>query len=582
MSSASIGFEISEALSEFTGVNVKNILQSTESGKSRISRDNDDLSKFINWLKEHSPFRQLSGQLVNISNGLIADQTITCDRALEIGKETISSLSGSNFSDVHLQRKRKVVPLSKLTSGTIKMQDKNVILSFQQELFHRMLCLDASKTDIKEYFEYELASVPPSLFDSSQLRKGTKSSFLNAFCSQKETLLLPSKPYYVLDGGNLLHSVPWPKPATFGQILDLYVSYVETHYGKRCSVVFDGYPERDTTKTVEQERRTAKRTSRSIIFDEITPATIPQSDFLANRRNKRALIDAVMDKMKNRGYSVLQAESDADTVIINVALDHAEKKNPTVVVGQDTDLLVLLTALANKDLDIWYLKPGKSGSTHKLYNIQTEKTHMGESCDILLFVYAMTGSDTTSALYKKGKVRALRLLQNNQVLRDQVKIFNQKDASRNAIKDAGEKFILKWYGSKSKSLNELRYFMYNKIIAKKKLSTSFQLASLPPTSAAAEQHSYRVYLQVQEWLGNCLDPTKWGWSMIEKSLKPIPTTKEVAPLKLLNLISCNCKVACNKRCKCAQFGMHCSAMCGECQGTNCENSVEIILEEPEY
>ena len=215
--------------------------------------------------------------------------------------------------------------------------------------------------------------------------------------------------------------------------------------------------------------------------------------------------------MKSKGYSVLPAESDADTVIIKVALDHAKKKkkkNPTVVVGQDADLLVLLTALANKDLDIWSLKLGKSGSTHKLYNIQTEKTHMGESCVILLFFYAMIGSDTTSALYKKGKIRSLRLLQNNQVLREQMKIFNQKDATRNAIKYAGEKFILKWYGSKSKSLNELRYFMYNRIIAKKKLSTFFQLASLPPTSTAAKQHSYRVYLQGQERLGNCLDPTK--------------------------------------------------------------------------
>ena len=61
------------------------------------------------------------------------------------------------------------------------------------------------------------------------------------------------------------------------------------------------------------------------------------------------------------------------------------EKYPTVVVGHDADLLVLLTALANKDLDIWYLKLGKSGSTHKLYNIQTEKPHMVERCDILLF-----------------------------------------------------------------------------------------------------------------------------------------------------------------------------------------------------
>ncbi|MPC95446.1 hypothetical protein E2C01_090658 [Portunus trituberculatus] len=34
--------------------------------------------------------------------------------------------------------------------------------------------------------------------------------------------------------------------------------------------------------------------------------------------------------------------------------------------------------------------------------------------------------------------------------------------------------------------------------------------SLPPTCDAATYHSYRVYHQVQTWLGNILDPTKWG------------------------------------------------------------------------
>ena len=33
----------------------------------------------------------------------------------------------------------------------------------------------------------------------------------------------------------------------------------------------------------------------------------------------------------------------------------------------------------------------------------------------------MIGSDTTSALYKKGKIRSLILLQNNQVLQEQMK-----------------------------------------------------------------------------------------------------------------------------------------------------------------
>ena len=110
--------------------------------------------------------------------------------------------------------------------------------------------MDVSKTGIKEYFDYELASVPPSIFDSLKLRKGTKSFFLNDFSFHKKVILLsPFKPCYVLNGENLLHSVPWQKPATFGQILGLYESYVEIQYGKHFSVVFDGYPKRDTIKT---------------------------------------------------------------------------------------------------------------------------------------------------------------------------------------------------------------------------------------------------------------------------------------------------------------------------------------------
>ena len=64
-----------------------------------------------------------------------------------------------------------------------------------------MLCFDASKNEITEYFEYELTSVPPSLFDLPHLWKRTKLSFLNAFSLQKETLFLLSDPFYVINGG---------------------------------------------------------------------------------------------------------------------------------------------------------------------------------------------------------------------------------------------------------------------------------------------------------------------------------------------------------------------------------------------
>ncbi|GBL72519.1 hypothetical protein AVEN_192705-1, partial [Araneus ventricosus] len=38
------------------------------------------------------------------------------------------------------------------------------------------------------------------------------------------------------------------------------------------------------------------------------------------------------------------------------------------------------------------------------------------------------------------------------------------------------------------------------------------LSSLRPTKGAAEQHSFRVYLQIQQWLINQLPPDQWGWA----------------------------------------------------------------------
>ena len=107
---------------------------------------------------------------------------------------------------------------------------------------------------------------------------------------------LPSSTHFVLDGGNFLHCVVWLKPATFGQILDLYTTYVESHYGKDCTVVFDGYPDTETTKRAEQERRAETKNSRDILFDSNTPTTTSQGDFLANRKNKRSLIASLVQR----------------------------------------------------------------------------------------------------------------------------------------------------------------------------------------------------------------------------------------------------------------------------------------------
>ena len=53
------------------------------------------------------------------------------------------------------------------------------------------------------------------------------------------------------------------------------------------------------------------------------------------------------------------------------------------------------------------------------------------------------------------------------------------------------------YGASSfESLDDYRHTAYKRAFGRSSQSSSFQLESLPPTSAAAKQHPYRTYLTV--------------------------------------------------------------------------------------
>ena len=194
-----------------------------------------------------------------------------------------------------------------------------------------------------------------------------------------------------------------------------------------------------------------------------------------------------------------------------------------------------------------------------------------------MFVHAMTGCDTVSAIYRQGKRKAFNMVHknpNNELL----DIFMNDKSSHDEIKEAGEKFLLKLYGASSySSLNEYRHVAYKRAIASSSLTSSFELASLPPTSAAAKQHSYRTYLTVQDWMGNSLSPTEWGWQPLEDTLLPVETDISFAPESLLNMVSCGCKYdGCNNMtCSCKKLGLYCTNMCSRCSGQTWNNTVPL-------
>ena len=62
-----------------------------------------------------------------------------------------------------------------------------------------------------------------------------------------QTVMPPGNTHYVLDGGSLLHHLPWPQGSTCEAIFNLGVQYVLHRYDK-ATVSFDGYEDGPSTK----------------------------------------------------------------------------------------------------------------------------------------------------------------------------------------------------------------------------------------------------------------------------------------------------------------------------------------------
>ena len=563
---------ICNALERYTSVHSGTSEQHKDLRPASELKDNTDLSRFTQWLEAHPPFVQDLGLLVNIATGIVADSSVNCDNAVQIGQSAMIKMTGKTYVNITLHRKEKVKPFSAM-KNTINVRGEKVVVN-PSILFNRITCILSTSSELDTFLQYELALQPPSLFLDGQLRKTTKSvlgTMIKSLVSSLNTI--PDYSKFVLDGGHLLYSVIWPQPANYQEVCASYKSYILNRYKVGATVVFDGYDCPLSTKSAEQNRRAKSRTSASIMVSPDLPTTTTQNRFLGNRSNKTRLIQVLTAILEYAGIHVRQAKSDADTLIVHTALEIASTTNsPVVVIGTDTDLLAILVARATPSMNLYMLCQDKPTT---LFNVKEIQDTLGEIKQYILFIHAFTGCDTTSAIYNKGKSKALNLARTNRDLYLHMNMFVQDSSSHDDIAHAGEMFFLALYDAqKFSTLNKYRPIAYKRGVAKTSLSGRFQLASIPPTSAAARQHCYRVYLQIQEWMGHNMPPTEWGWQVIDQTLIPIATDQPPAPRKLINFISCACIKGCGKACGCRKVGMVCSEMCINCMGISCCNEPE--------
>ena len=106
------------------------------------------------------------------------------------------------------------------------------------------------------------------------------------------------------------------------------------------------------------------------------------------------MINVISTEVKKAGCYVFHSHDDADVDIVKLAVQ-SSLECPVTLIGEDTDLLVLLLYHVDVNSKPLYFKSSKKSNEMKINNILHYKTILGsEIYPKLLFQHAFTGCDT--------------------------------------------------------------------------------------------------------------------------------------------------------------------------------------------
>ena len=428
-----------------------------------------------------------------------------------------------------------------------------------------------------DVFRYELATVPPALFqDDGSMRKSQKSQLAKHIWQLDPDITsqdIQEPLVTIYDGCALLHRIPWQTVGTLETVCESFLSFITNRRSSDSpvTVVFDSYNVLTTKDPEQKRRRLLKPQCPDMVVDIQMPVPSNKAEFLSNKNNKQKFLDVLTTYLHESGIHVVLAgdESDADVVIVKRAVQMASCYQNVMVIVDDTDVLILLLYHATGESN-FYMKT----KDHTI-SINMAKEILGrELCRCLSFVHAMSGCDTTSALYSLGKIKQIKLLQSSQKWRSDVLVFGDSSASLQKITDVGELFVQSLYGGGSSLPKGIDHLRYLHAISPKYIAPE----RLPPTSRACYFHCLRVHHQVNTWINlkTTLDKERHGFSVEGGKIYPILTDLEAAPPELLQFIKCSCKSTRNlcSSCNCSKKRLPCSVHC-KCEGV-CQNGMQRL------
>ena len=282
--------------------------------KSRIIRDQNDVSSIQNLLECEwiNPFDD--SRLLCISSGVLADASVEKDllMAQEKGEESYvlfkKNLCTDDSNIPHFFSTMKKAKLKTFASMTkikrIQTKDKEIILKADRGMFaHMTLIAQTRQLDMRLVLTHPLGPLPWALATpDGSLRKTCKSSLMKALANDDAIIdVLPVGAAYLIDGMSFVQKVP-EGVQTFHQVADMLLKRIlsEARDALRIDVVFDVYLE-TSIKDIERSRRAS---SPGLLYENVTAAqTIRQwKSFLSEGTNKNTLIKFLVGEWKSESY----------------------------------------------------------------------------------------------------------------------------------------------------------------------------------------------------------------------------------------------------------------------------------------
>ena len=554
--------------------------QHRELNLSRIKKDQEHFEKLSNFFTEYNPFTiEQVDNLVNIFSGVVARKEVNVHNALALGWAIQDKFTNNSVYDMKVSKKDTATTFSVMRKP-LKVNGENLYMSSTQ-VQQRIIAVAHSQGPLeREIFKYELAPVAPSLFnDDGTMRKNTKSDLANYIIESAD--IVTNNDYdddffsaVIICGSQHLNKLSWPKSGTFEDFCAYYKKTILQYRIPNVPFIITvDIIKENMTKGPEQKRRRLLSgcCGPRVIVAYERPIPSDKAIFLSNKENKKDLVKMLVNYLENEPrLKIIPAfeEGDADTLLVSKAIEYA-RNGPIKLYATDTDVevMALYHFDQKKHFDIILIM----GS--KYVSIKQAADAFGHLRKFIPFAHAITGCDTTSAIFGQGKIKAFKVLEQDGSLQESVLKVGSLSTTLDEVANICEKVILKMYGCKSNSIKSLDDLRYQYFTSPKYI----QPERKPPTSRAAYFHSARVHHQVCtfRYLKTYLDPELCGFRIDEDgSLVPIITDLPTAPPELTRDIKCGCKSErpCTA-CTCVKFRMPCNYHCA-CGGL-CSNGSTV-------